>query len=218
MCSCCACRCPAALLARTANSPHLHISACLPPSPGGGRKKLKRREREALLQQHGIALAGQLKSQAGGEQQAGCSSGAGAGVGPGADGSSGPASQERPAAAVAAAEGAPPPPPPDQDDDIFGDAGTDYVPTVKDKERMQQKAAAAAEAARRGGYFGGREYLHADLPPLPKDGGRVGQQAVCCADGGDAVFSTDTQLPLTCSRVAALATGESVSGMFGVHN
>ncbi len=131
---------------------------------GGGRKKLKRREREALLQQHGIALAGQLKGQAGGEPQARS--------GPAANGSSGPASQEGDAAAAAAAaEGAPPPPPADDDDDIFGDVGTDYVPTIKDKERMQQKAAAAAEAARRGGYFGGGEDLHADLPPLPKEGG-----------------------------------------------
>lgn len=74
---------------------------------------------------------------------------------------------------------APPPPPADDDDDIFGDVGTDYVPTIKDKERMQQKAAAAAEAARRGGYFGGGEDLHADLPPLPKEGRwRIGSLSV----------------------------------------
>ncbi|PRW61028.1 suppressor of mec-8 and unc-52-like protein 2 [Chlorella sorokiniana] len=133
---------------------------------GGGRKKLKRREREALLQQHGIALAGQLKSQA---AEGPASRGAA-----GTNGSSAPASQEGNAAgAAAAAEGGPPPPPPEDDDDIFGDVGTDYEPTIKDKERMQQKAAAAAEAGRRGGYFGGGEDLHADLPPLPKDDDRV---------------------------------------------
>jgi hypothetical protein len=56
---------------------------------------------------------------------------------------------------------------PDDDDDIFGDAGTDYEPTVK-----KDKAAEAAEReARKGGYFG--EDLHADLPPLPKDGAEI---------------------------------------------
>ena len=152
----------------TSHPAHLR-SALPPPLPpaGGGRKKLKKRERDALLQQHGIALAGQLK----GHGAEGPASRGGAGAA-GANGSSGPASQEEDAAVAAAAAADAPPLPPAEDDDIFGDVGTDYVPTIKDKERMQQKAAAAAaEAGRRGGYFGDGEDLHADLPPLPKDGG-----------------------------------------------
>ena len=146
------------------------------PTAGGGRKKLKRREREALLQQHGIALAGQLKGQAAPEQAGSADRGAGGSLG----------QVEGPAAAA----GVPPQPPApaDEDDDIFGDAGTDYVPTVKDKERMQQKAAAAAAeaeaGARRGGYFGGgEEDLHADLPPLPKEGGWAGWRGVMVHQG-----------------------------------
>ena len=120
------------------------------PSTGGGKKKLKRREREALLQQHGIQVHGKLKHPT-----------AAAAFDAGVEGEGDP---QRPVARQ-------PAPPVDEDDDIFGDAGTDYQPTVKDKQRAAA-AAAAAEVAeqRRGGYFGQQEDLHADLPPLPKDG------------------------------------------------
>ncbi|KAL4452787.1 hypothetical protein ABPG75_008449 [Micractinium tetrahymenae] len=122
---------------------------------GGGKKKLKRREREALLQQHGIALQGQLKHQEGS---------AGGAPSPGEQGGNVPEQQQGGGAGQ-------PPKPVNEDDDIFGDAGTEYEPTIKDEKR---KAAAAAAAdgggQRRGGYFGGGEDdLHADLPPLPAD-------------------------------------------------
>ncbi|KAL4420939.1 hypothetical protein ABPG77_001422 [Micractinium sp. CCAP 211/92] len=122
---------------------------------GGGKKKLKRREREALLQQHGIALQGQLKHQ---------QDGAAGAPSPGGQGDS---AQQQPQGGGAAQ----PPKPVDDDDDIFGDAGTDYEPTIKD-EKKKAAAAAAAEGGgqQRGGYFGGSaEDLHADLPPLPAD-------------------------------------------------
>lgn len=123
---------------------------------GGGKKKLKRREREALLQQHGIALQGQLKHQ---------QDGAAGAPSPGRQGGN---AGEQPQGGGAG----PPPKPVDDDDDIFGDAGTDYEPTIKD-EKKKAAAAAAVESGgqQRGGYFGGAaEDLHADLPPLPADG------------------------------------------------
>lgn len=55
-------------------------------------------------------------------------------------------------------------PKPEDDGDIFGDAGTDYEPTVKKDKAAEQ----GPQGAQRGGYFG--EDLHADLPPLPKPG------------------------------------------------
>ncbi|EFN50558.1 hypothetical protein CHLNCDRAFT_136594, partial [Chlorella variabilis] len=139
---------------------------------GGGKKKLKRRDREALFQRHGIALQGAVRhppappggaaAQPGAGAGAAAEAGAEAGLGP----EEGP--QRPPAAAAAAGE---------DDDDIFGDAGTDYQPTVKDKARAAAAAAAAEQQqqqqgqARRGGYFGaGAEAeLHADLPPLPAE-------------------------------------------------
>ena len=143
------------LCARRSCFDGLHVPApwlcCLPT--GGGKKKLKRREREALLQQHGIQVHGQLKNQA-----------APAAAAAAAVEEENAGEQQRPAARQAAA-------PVDEDDDIFGDAGTDYQPTVKDKQRAAAAAAAAAVAEqRRGGYFGQQEDVHADLPPLPRDG------------------------------------------------
>ncbi len=108
------------------------------------------------MQQHGIALQGQLKHQ---------QDGAAGAPSPGGQGDS---AQQQPQGGGAAQ----PPKPVDDDDDIFGDAGTDYEPTIKD-EKKKAAAAAAAEGGgqQRGGYFGGSaEDLHADLPPLPADG------------------------------------------------
>lgn len=99
--------------------------------------------------------------------------------GPGASSAAAPEEQQQRSAQAGAAPPPPQPPlPADEDDDIFGDAGTDYQPTIKDRERLARKTEAAAEAeaaaaaeGQRGGYFGeGGADLHADLPPLPRDG------------------------------------------------
>lgn len=137
--------------------PGSDLLPCPPLCAGGGKKKLKRREREALLQQHGIALQGQLKHQQGGTDGK-----------PAAGRTGGSADDRQHDGSVGQ-----PLKPADDDDDIFGDAGTDYQPTIKDEKKKKAAAAAATagDGQRHGSYFGGAiADLHADLPPLPTDG------------------------------------------------
>lgn len=117
--------------------------------PGGGRKKLKKKEREALLHQHGIAVSGSLRQQ--------------------------PVEQHLQAALQQEQQEPGPRQPVDDDEDIFGDAGRDYAPTLPKRAAgavaaVEEGGEATAEGGRKGGYFGG-ENLAADLPPLPGEAG-----------------------------------------------
>eukprot|EP00887_Chlorella_sp_A99_P003354 scaffold26.g3354.t1 len=132
-------------------SPPLPLPAAVHDTPGGGRKRLKKKEREALLTQHGLAVAGSLRpaqGQGGGGGGAAAAQEAGAG--------------EQPEAGAA-------PRPVDDDEDIFGDAGRDYAPTLPPPPDGEAAGGGVAEQERRGGYFGGGggDAPGADLPPLP---------------------------------------------------
>ena len=134
---------------------------------GGGRKRLRKKERAGLL----------TPAAAGGVQMSGA-------LRPAAAGSdAGPSDPQQQQGAAAAA----PAPAPESDDDIFGDAGTDYVP-VRRKEPAAAPEAAVAAAGDEAGprlarvYFEGGADTLADLPPLPTgEGSCAGDSAAGAA-------------------------------------